>query len=56
MKKYTTPTITMSRFSNESIVTTSGIENNGYVEGIKDVENKSQVQLSNMKKVVSFTF
>lgn len=57
MKKYITPTITMSRFSGENIVTASTpAEGDGYVTGLRDVEQRTQVSLNDVKPIVKFAF
>ena len=57
MKKYTSPMLNVRMFSEESVITGSNGENNGYLEGLQDNSiNKAQVNWENVKTITQLVF
>lgn len=57
MKKYTSPMLNVRMFSEESVITGSNGENNGYLEGLQDNSiKKAQVNWENVKTITQLVF
>ena len=51
MKKYIIPNINIKHFGCAVTATVSGIEPQNYVTGLNGIENKSQVNIDDMRRV-----